>query len=163
MFSWTSVQSHTLDMAYSSWRTIWRGNALSSSMLRTTCWLLRNLCSFSTRRTVCSDHLSVALYPCGPAMYSKLTPQWAGICLSCSGACIPIPFVFYKWEQNSSQESVDQANESRPTKKRGKGAAALRRQRRKDEERGEKSVEVSDKPGAILRGCVRRIATLEKE
>jgi hypothetical protein len=96
----------------------------------------------------------------GPAMYAKLTPQWAGTLLGLvQVACIPIPFVFYKWGAKIRAKSplIKQMREE-------KAAAALRRQQRKDEERGEKTVVVSEKAdGDIAKEAVRRIVTSEKE
>lgn len=70
----------------------------------------------------------------GPAMYSKLTPQWAGTLLGLIQVClIPIPFVFYKWGANIRAKSplIKQMREDQEMREK-KAAAAQRRQGRKD-------------------------------
>lgn len=42
----------------------------------------------------------------GPAMYAKLTPQWAGTMLGLLQVlCIPIPFIFYKYGKSMRMKS----------------------------------------------------------
>lgn len=42
----------------------------------------------------------------GPAMYEKLTPQWAGTLLGLLEVClIPIPFVFYRYGEKIRSKS----------------------------------------------------------
>lgn len=76
----------------------------------------------------------------GPAMYAKLTPQWAGTLLGLLEVClIPIPFVFYRYGERIRAKSKvirqmreDAAmNESR----RAKAAEKAERKKRRDAER----------------------------
>jgi hypothetical protein len=82
----------------------------------------------------------------GPAMYAKLTPQWAGTLLGLvQVACIPIPFVFYKWgEKIRAKSPLIKQMRADQQRREEKAAAALRRQKKKDEERGEKMVVIDE-------------------
>jgi hypothetical protein len=102
----------------------------------------------------------------GPAMYAKLTPQWAGTLLGLvQVACIPIPFVFYKWgEKIRAKSPLIKQMRADQQRREEKAAAALSRQKRKDEERGERTVVVREKLGGDPeKEAMRRIVTSEKE
>lgn len=95
-------------------------------------------------------------------MYAKLTPQWAGTLLGLvQVACIPIPFVFYKWgERIRAKSPLIKQMRADQQRREEKAAAVLRRQKRKDEERGEKTVIVDEKATSDLeKEAVRRIIT----
>jgi hypothetical protein len=93
----------------------------------------------------------------GPAMYSKLSPQWAGTLLGLIQVClIPIPFVFYKWGAKIRAKSplIKQMRADQEMREK-KAAAAQRRQGRKDaramlqEEKG-----IEDEKGVLEKGIV---------
>jgi len=70
----------------------------------------------------------------GPAMYTKLSPQWAGTLLGLIQVClIPIPFVFYKWGAKIRAKSplIKQMRDDQEIRER-KAAAVKRRQEMKD-------------------------------
>lgn len=74
----------------------------------------------------------------GPAMYAKLTPQWAGTLLGLvQVALIPIPFVFYKWGDKIRAKSPLIKQMRADQERSDKRAAAAARRRKRDEERGE--------------------------
>jgi hypothetical protein len=75
----------------------------------------------------------------GPAMYAKLTPQWAGTLLGLvQVACIPIPFVFYKWGAKIRAKSpLIKQMRADQQRREEKAHAAQRKQKKKDEERGD--------------------------
>jgi len=70
----------------------------------------------------------------GPAMYTKLSPQWAGTLLGLIQVClIPIPFIFYNWGAKIRAKSplIKQMRDDQEKRER-KAATAKRRQERKD-------------------------------
>lgn len=82
----------------------------------------------------------------GPALYTALTPQWAGTLLGLVQCLlIPIPFVFYKYGEKIRAKSplIKQLRADQERSQRKKDALA-RRQKRQDvkdsEERGEGTV-----------------------
>ncbi len=75
----------------------------------------------------------------GPAMYAKLSPQWAGTLLGLvQVACIPIPFAFYKWgDKIRARSPLIKQMRADQQRREQRAEAAKRRKQRKDEERGE--------------------------
>jgi len=76
----------------------------------------------------------------GPAMYSKLSPQWAGTLLGLTQvALIPIPFVFYKWGDKIRAKSplIKQMREDQEIRQKKLDRVKRHQERdRRDEERG---------------------------
>ncbi|KAF8860646.1 MFS general substrate transporter [Acephala macrosclerotiorum] len=76
----------------------------------------------------------------GPAMYSAMSPQWAGTLLGLiQVALIPIPFVFYKWGAKIRAKSplIKQMREDQERRQRKIDDAERKRLRREARERGE--------------------------
>ena len=86
----------------------------------------------------------------GPAMYAKLTPQWAGTLLGLvQVALIPIPFVFYKWGEGIRKRSpmIRQLRDDQERSERRAAKAKKQRERREAMERGETAM--ADEAGEI--------------
>lgn len=84
----------------------------------------------------------------GPAMYSKLTPQWAGTLLGLvQVALIPIPFVFYKWGSKIRARSplIRQMREDQERSEKRAARARKQQERRAPVEKGE--VMIADEAG----------------
>lgn len=84
----------------------------------------------------------------GPAMYAKLSPQWAGTLLGLvQVALIPIPFVFYKWGTGIRARSplIRQMREDQERSEKRAARARRMLERRAATERGE--VVVADEAG----------------
>ena len=76
----------------------------------------------------------------GPAMYSALSPQWAGTLLGLVQiALIPIPFVFYRWGAKIRARSplIRQMREDQEKSERRQAKARRAEERRLARERGE--------------------------
>lgn len=76
----------------------------------------------------------------GPAMYSKLTPQWAGTLLGLvQVVLIPIPFVFYKWGSKIRAKSplIRQMREDQEKSERRAAKARKLQERRAAKDRSE--------------------------
>lgn len=76
----------------------------------------------------------------GPAMYSAMSPQWAGTLLGLiQVALIPIPFVFYKWGAKIRAKSplIKQMREDQERRQKKIDDAERKRLRREAREKGE--------------------------
>ena len=85
----------------------------------------------------------------GPAMYAKLSPQWAGTLLGLvQVALIPIPFVFYKWGTKIRARSplIRQMREDQERSEKRAARARRQEERRAAIERGE--VMIANEAGA---------------
>lgn len=89
---------------------------------------------------VCRSLMGGTLPLAGPAMYAKLTPQWAGTLLGLvQVALIPIPFVFYKWGEGIRRRSpmIRKLREDQERGERRAAKAKKQQERRAAMERGE--------------------------
>lgn len=85
----------------------------------------------------------------GPAMYAKLSPQWAGTLLGLvQVALIPIPFVFYKWGSRIRAKSplIRQMREDQEKSEKRAARAKKMQERRAATEKG--AVMVADEAAA---------------
>jgi hypothetical protein len=90
--------------------------------------------------TVCRSLLGGSLPLAGPAMYAKMTPQWAGTLLGLvQVVLIPIPFVFYRWGEGIRRRSpmIRQLREDQERGERRAAKANRLQERRAAAERGE--------------------------
>lgn len=86
----------------------------------------------------------------GPAMYNKLSPQWAGTLLGLvQVALIPIPFVFYKWGTKIRAKSplIRQMRADQERSERRAARAARQQERRAAAEKRE--VMIADEAGVV--------------
>lgn len=99
----------------------------------------------------------------GTAMYTKLTPHWAGTLLGLiQVALIPIPFVFYKWGDKIRDRSpLIRQMRADQERNRKREARAKKQQDRRDAERGEVIAEDGNGSyGAEKGGASRTVDTL---
>jgi hypothetical protein len=102
---------------------------------------------------VCRSLMGGTLPLAGPAMYAKLTPQWAGTLLGLvQVALIPIPFVFYKWGEGIRKRSpmIRQLREDQERSEKRAAKAKRQQERRAAIEKGE--VVMADEAGEASRG-----------
>lgn len=83
----------------------------------------------------------------GPAMYAKLTPQWAGTLLGLLEVClIPIPFIFYRYGERIRGKSkvIRQMREDAAQNESRRARAAERAETKKRRDAERQGVEVVD-------------------
>jgi hypothetical protein len=97
---------------------------------------------------VCRSLMGGTLPLAGPAMYTKLTPQWAGTLLGLVQiAMIPIPFVFYKWGEGIRKRSP-MIRKLREDQERGeRRAARAKRQQERSAAMGRGEVVMAEESG----------------
>lgn len=102
----------------------------------------------------------------GPAMYAKLTPQWAGTLLGLlEAAMIPIPIIFYRYGEKIRSKStiIRQMREDQEKNERRVARAKKYRERLEAEDNNDAPAlmkEVGENPEDLEKGVIRPAATV---